>query len=750
MKRKSSIALVVFYYSLGTFVYSGGVTYPDGSVSPFAPGFFGVGICGGAISSEVNGVAANGATYLGAVGNCGNPPVFTNQTAATLFKPDGSIVVLPQNNPSATTTATGISADGKIKSGGSDVACYWDANNQYHPLPTNNSNVENAAYAVSRDGSTIGGDLPAVEGSSPHAVADASLWATGGTGYTNLGRPASYDLAQVRALSADGQLSCGNMTRYEDVQLGITGLERAFVQRAGGGIEVLPAVNALDIAGAYGIVNAPQVGIAIVGMSGDQAILWNDLQSISYLNVPSGAGIAVGIDNSARFVTGWTTDKNTGEETAVMWEDTGFRGTIQGILQNIYKVNIGLWKPNTAFCISGDGYTVGGQGINPNGKAEGFIAILPPILHPPILVNPGAQHTNPGELFSLQIKLKNPDPINNPNPTFSAKGLPQGFHIDSNGGIISGIWSKDQAPAGSYTVTVTAQNNDGTGSTTFTLTLPPQNVVDELLQGHSYLPQNKPPGQASFYASVGKGVSANGQTAVGTDGFGSDARAYQWTSAGGISGLPMMDGALRTYSSALASSADGKTIVGQAASAPGADGNDHSVAVVWTTSTAAAANTRHAPTHYAEGPGSSSLTATNIGLFPQGGVSIANAVSADGSIVVGYGDEKINGISYQVYQAFKWTQADGMVGLGWLPGGRLFSQAYGISADGSTIVGTSDSTAGTQAMRYTAAGGMTGLGLPAGANYGRAVAASSNGSVIVGYNTINGNDHAFRWTAAAG
>ena len=762
VKRSAIIAIVALLLcSPASRSRGAGVTYPDGSVSTFAPGFFGVGICPGSVSTEVNGVAANGGTFIAAVGNCGNPEGSSNQTAATLFKPDHSIIVLPQTTSTATTTATGISADGKIISGVSGMACYWDANNQLHSLPGNGLDGAQAALAVSRDGSTIGGDLPASPDSSAHAVSDASLWATGGTGYSNLGRPNSYDLAEVRGLSQDGQLSCGVATRFADAQKGITGISSAFVQTPGGGIQLLsdPSDTFLAVAAGVGFHSDSAGGLTeVVGASGNTPMLWQIVHGSEYLayslpKLANSAGTATAIDAAAKSAVGFSQDLNTLENTALIWDITTVTqvrlATIGAKLRNTYKVNTGAWRLGTAGCISADGSTIGGQGTNPDGKLEGWIAVLPPILHPPILVNPGPQHTNPGERFYLEIETKNLDLLSGPE-TFTVKGLPNGFDISTPVGFIDGVWRTDQAPAGTYTVTVTSTNQDGSGSTTFTLTLPPQNVVDELLQGHSYLPQNKPPGEASFYASVGKGVSANGQTAVGTDGFGSDARAYQWTNADGISGLPMLDGALRTFSSALAASADGKTIVGQAASAPGDDGNDHSVAVVWTTSTTAAANARQAPTHYAEGPSTAALITTNIGLFPQGGVSVANAVSGDGSIVVGYGDEKMNGISYQVYQAFQWTQTGGMVGLGWLPGGRLFSQAYGTSADGSTIVGVSDSSAGTQAMRYTTAQGMTGLGLPAGASYGRAVATSSNGGVIVGYNTINGNDHAFRWTAAGG
>ena len=55
--------------------------------------------------------------------------------------------------------------------------------------------------------------------------------------------------------------------------------------------------------------------------------------------------------------------------------------------------------------------------------------------------------------------------------------------------------------------------------------------------------------------------------------------------------------------------------------------------------------------------------------------------------------------------------------LGDLPGGGFFSQAFGVSADGSTVVGgsNSQSSIGPEAFRWTAGGGMVGLGdLPGG------------------------------------
>jgi probable HAF family extracellular repeat protein len=91
--------------------------------------------------------------------------------------------------------------------------------------------------------------------------------------------------------------------------------------------------------------------------------------------------------------------------------------------------------------------------------------------------------------------------------------------------------------------------------------------------------------------------------------------------------------------------------------------------------------------------------------------SLAYGVSGDGSVVVGTNyDTLITNSS-----AFKYTQSGGMVDLGTLAGDN-YSYANGISADGSIIVGNSaNSTALTnRAFKYTDVGGMVDLGSLAG------------------------------------
>jgi len=121
-------------------------------------------------------------------------------------------------------------------------------------------------------------------------------------------------------------------------------------------------------------------------------------------------------------------------------------------------------------------------------------------------------------------------------------------------------------------------------------------------------------------------------------------------------------------------------------------------------------------------------SSSNVTLLPFGN---ATGVSYDGSFVVG--------------EQYRWSESTGTQNLGGL--GGTGSAAFGVSADGSVVVGMSDGPDGREAYRWTESGGMQGLGfLPAANNLSRASDVSADGSVVVG----SGYGGAFIWTEATG
>ncbi len=136
---------------------------------------------------------------------------------------------------------------------------------------------------------------------------------------------------------------------------------------------------------------------------------------------------------------------------------------------------------------------------------------------------------------------------------------------------------------------------------------------------------------------------------------------------------------------------------------------------------------------------------TPLGTLPAGNLgSTAWGVSADGTVVVGYagGD---NGYT----EAFRWSGGV-MVGLGILPpvGVAPSSRAFGVSADGSIVVGESAgwdeaiTTFSSQAFQWSG-GVMTGLESLGGESVVAARAISADGNIVAG----NSGDQAARWVS---
>ena len=110
--------------------------------------------------------------------------------------------------------------------------------------------------------------------------------------------------------------------------------------------------------------------------------------------------------------------------------------------------------------------------------------------------------------------------------------------------------------------------------------------------------------------------------------------------------------------------------------------------------------------------------------------SYALGVNADGSIIVGRAEQPDN------VQAFRWTGASGMVGLG-----EKTSELSAVSADGTIGAGRFHETA---AATWSPANGWSAI--PGADDTSNALGISADGSVIVGVN----QNHAFRWSQADG
>ncbi len=219
-----------------------------------------------------------------------------------------------------------------------------------------------------------------------------------------------------------------------------------------------------------------------------------------------------------------------------------------------------------------------------------------------------------------------------------------------------------------------------------------------------------------YGTSAGRPIPSGGSTALTRE-------AFRWTAATGLVSLGVLPGSY-LGTDARAVSADGSVIVGEGTNAAG-----FPEAFRWTAATGL----------------------QSLGFLPSCNQSTATGVSADGSVIVGY----CIGTDY-LSRAFRWTEAGGMVDLGALPSGYVVSRANAVSADGLVVVGqlaTGDnSSANREAFRWTQAGGYVVLGdLPGMQVHSDALAVSADGSVVVGYaNGATFDDSSFIWDATNG
>src|SRR5262249_49770549 len=180
--------------------------------------------------------------------------------------------------------------------------------------------------------------------------------------------------------------------------------------------------------------------------------------------------------------------------------------------------------------------------------------------------------------------------------------------------------------------------------------------------GADFVPLGDLPG--GIFQSAAFAVSADGKVVVGSGTSAAGTEAFRWTATTGMVGLGDLPGG-QFYSEAFGVSADGSVVVGGGTTASSGPNFE---AFRWTAATGMVG--------LVELQGRAGLSVS----------SLAQGVSADGSVVVGFGRLR-RGVGEFVYdfEPFRWTQAGGMVSLGSLMGQD--GEARGVSADGKVIVG---------------------------------------------------------------
>ncbi|MBN1786989.1 MAG: hypothetical protein JW806_01190 [Sedimentisphaerales bacterium] len=225
-------------------------------------------------------------------------------------------------------TASGVSADGSVVVGTSkvsysDCAFRWTSENGMVSLGyLSDTYHTSGAKDVCADGSIVVG----CSRSGP-AITEAFRW-TQSEGMVGLGFLPDSQTSEAWCISADGSVVAG-LSRYE---------------------------------------------------SGYEAFRWTATEGMTGLGfIESGALISAAFDMSAdgSIIVGMsqTSDPNLGE-VAFIWRDSFGMQSLKDVLENTYGLDLTDWTLISARGISADGLKIVGDGIDPNGHTQAWVATL--------------------------------------------------------------------------------------------------------------------------------------------------------------------------------------------------------------------------------------------------------------------------------------------------------------------------------------------------------------------------------------
>ena len=331
-------------------------------------------------------VSANGSVVVGNVTNQG--PFYWTQGNGVVLLRDSSGNILGDLYK-----ATSVSGDGSVIVGGNPTpgfafAFRW-ANGVAALIPQLKG-IVSTANSVSTDGTIIAGDISQT-GSNP-----SGFTLTG----TNLEiiPPSSLNLTTSGTImSANGAVVAGNVAN------GI-GQITAF-QWQNGALTKLPGYTEEDsTATAVSPDGSVVVGsVDSVGLN-PQPYEWTN-GVVTPLTLPSGFtdGTALGVSNDGTAIVGFMMPPLSTENKAFIWTQANGVQNLQQVLQQVLTAD-GLgseltgWTLTEATAITADGNTIVGNGVDPQGQDEGWIANLS-TLPPP---------SSAGTVTTLQASTQNP------------------------------------------------------------------------------------------------------------------------------------------------------------------------------------------------------------------------------------------------------------------------------------------------------------------------------------------------------
>ncbi|MCG3121870.1 MAG: hypothetical protein GIKADHBN_00242 [Phycisphaerales bacterium] len=528
------------------------------------------------------------------------------------------------------------------------------------------------ANSVSRDGRTIVGYGRTTDDSQ----LEAFVWTEAG-GMVSIGDlPGSTSAGIAYDVSGSGSVVVGSGRNA-------AGRTEPFRWTAGTGMIGLgyPNFPSVYSSTANAVSDDGRVVAGFATASGGVLLAWRwtattGMQLLSDLS--GGVNRAYASDVSADgYVTAGYSDGGNGEEAVIWTPHLGVR-PLKSLLQS-FNVNLEGWTLRAAWGVSEDGRYIVGSGLNPSGEFESWLATLPKsILLRATTATTAYPHATlrgvgdlPGGQFASSAAGLSPDGRYVCGSSASANG-DEGFVWHQ--GAMTGMGippGRVRTTASDVVVVAGLPKAVGLAFDGFSYV----GVMWTPLEGITQL-QDLPGGAGAHFA---EDISHDGSRIIGS----AQASAFEptlWTNGTPVA-LGLLAGA--DYGGGIAISADGNTAVGHMIDESGPPGLFRSFR--WT----------------------STGGLSELGPMPGYSETLANGVSSDGLVVVGYAINSPAGD----FVAFRWAQSGGFQSLGHLAGAaRPQSSAHAVSSSGGVVVG-SGRNAGDQyeAVVWTPTTGMVSL-----------------------------------------
>lgn len=714
---------------------------------------------GGAADSRVEGSSADGSVVVGTASKNGRSTTFrwtrddgmlalsdsTSSVQAVIVSADGSAVswsealyqTLVWSEPTGMQTVTGfqafnIIADGSVVIGKANESvpggvtgnspARWTVDGGIEGLPKPPGGRDGPADFITPDGATITGLIrdESEGGSKPFR------W-TSGEGSLFLGETPGHNTYRIHGMSDDGTAVVGSSwsTDAPASTPGASDLRALWRWSTDNGFEVIdPSIAEYGFRFNNDGFSDPSTldrrALSADGskLAGAQHNSNNSIVEAICWTATGGIQVIEGIPGSLRtLISDMSADGNVllglsdmgDSNVAWLWtEATGAR-SLEDIItqQGLADATIG-WDLSLVREITDDGNALIGHGTNPDGNTEAFVIYLDPLAIP-----------EPNSLLLCGLAV-----------------------------IGLGVWRRLPAQGVSLAITLCVL----TSTTQAAEFVPLGFLVDPFPGGGGTLPGAR----ASFISDDGLVVSGDSPLVVDENSF---IRApYRWTRETGMVALAdnklngqvemSRDGSVQVwtgtdYVTNIWSSSSGLTTVDLSANA-----DDFPMSVDGTVLTISGASGfgRWTPATGFEVLGTPWDTID--------GRALSSLVSGDGSVIVG--TVRRSNSQGGGRPLFKWSQSDGFSMLGEIPG-HDFYELKGISFDGSSITGISESDSGESNLwRWTDAGGLevlheAGTGFEFERNFS-ATWMSDDGSVIAGAIFTQDRSHvsSFRWTESSG